>query len=63
MPDAQGSFELFHVVSGVLTLMADGEVATVGTGESARLRSDRIYRYVNDESVPTTFFRTVVLAR
>ncbi|MDI9897453.1 XRE family transcriptional regulator [Rhodococcus sp. IEGM 1381] len=63
MPDAQGSFELFHVTDGQLTLTADNEVAVIAAGESARLRSDRVYRYVNDGSVSVTFFRTVALAR
>jgi transcriptional regulator with XRE-family HTH domain len=63
MPDPQGSFELFHVTSGELTLTADDEVAAIAAGESARLRSDRAYRYVNNGSVPTVFLRTVALAR
>lgn len=63
MPDPQGSFELFHVVSGELTLTADDQVVSIAEGESARLRSDRVYRYVNEGSVPTVFLRTVALAR
>jgi len=63
LPDPPGSFELFHVTAGELTIVADSVEVTIPAGESGRLRSDRAYRYINNGSVPTVFLRTVALAR
>ncbi|MFU8875735.1 helix-turn-helix domain-containing protein [Micromonospora sp. SL4-19] len=57
-PDPHGSEELFLVISGVLTLIADGHDDTVlDTGASARLATDRDYGYRNDGSEPVRFIR------
>ena len=61
--DPTGSQELFHVLSGALTLEADGQVVVVVAGSSARLRSDRPYAYANSGELPVEFVRTVALTR
>ncbi|MQY23126.1 helix-turn-helix domain-containing protein [Nocardia macrotermitis] len=62
LPDPPGSFELFHITQGHLTVRADGAEVTMAAGESARLRSDRPYSYHNPAPTPVTFLRTVALA-
>ncbi len=61
-PDPARSHELFHVVTGTLTLSTDDEQVDVTAGSSARLRSDRSYAYSNRGSTPTEFIRTVALS-
>lgn len=60
-PDAPGSQELFHVLTGTLRVEADGASTELSAGTSARLSSDRAYRYVNSGTVPVTFVRVVAL--
>ncbi|MFC8046403.1 helix-turn-helix domain-containing protein [Nocardia sp. NPDC057353] len=62
LPDAPGSFELFHVTAGSLSVLADGVEVTMAAGESGRLRSDRPYSYRNHGTAPAVFLRTVALA-
>ncbi|MDI9894526.1 helix-turn-helix domain-containing protein [Rhodococcus sp. IEGM 1381] len=62
-PDSPGSIELFHVLTGELTVRADSMEVVIAAGESGRLRSDRVYQYVNNGPNPVTFLRTVALAR
>ncbi|MEU1980875.1 XRE family transcriptional regulator [Nocardia sp. NPDC019395] len=62
LPDPPGSFELFHITSGRLSVAADGVEVTMTAGESARLRSDRPYSYRNSGTEPVVFLRTVALA-
>lgn len=61
-PDPTGSQELFAVLSGTLTLVAEGADQRVHQGESARLLSDRAYAYRNDTDEVVTFVRVVALA-
>jgi transcriptional regulator with XRE-family HTH domain len=60
--DPARSQELFYVLAGALTLTADDQRVVVQAGASGRLRSDRLYSYVNHGDVPTEFLRTVALA-
>jgi transcriptional regulator with XRE-family HTH domain len=63
-PDPPGSEELFLVVDGVLTVVADGlEPVTLAAGASARLASDRRYAYENRGEHPVRFVRVVQLAQ
>ncbi|WP_226346972.1 helix-turn-helix domain-containing protein [Agilicoccus flavus] len=59
--DPARSQELFHVLSGTLTLNADEQWAEVGAGESARLDSDRRYSYANEGDEECVFVRVVSL--
>ncbi|XVX18755.1 helix-turn-helix domain-containing protein [Actinomycetota bacterium] len=61
-PDPARSQELFHVVSGTLTITADDQVVQVRAGGSARLDSDRAYSYANEGKSPCVFVRVVSLA-
>lgn len=62
-PDAHGSFELFYVLEGVLTLeVEDVSAVEIEAGASARLASDRHYSYVNNGKKPVHFIRVVRLA-
>ena len=57
-PDPPGSQELFLVISGTLTLIVDGrEVGRLEEGASARLATDRVYSYRNDQAEPVRFIR------
>ena len=57
-PDPAGSEELFEVHSGTLTITTgDGPDATVVTGATARLKSDRQYSYENRGVSPAEFTR------
>lgn len=58
-PDPAGSEELFHVLRGELTVVTDADRATVAAGQSARLASDRLYRYENHGAIPAEFVRVV----
>jgi transcriptional regulator with XRE-family HTH domain len=60
--DPRGSQELFYVLAGALTLTADDQQVVVPAGASSRLRSDRLYAYVNSGDVPVEFVRSVALA-
>lgn len=60
--DPARSQELFHVLSGTLTLVADGQEHRISAGASARLDSDRAYTYRNDGRGRCVFVRTVALA-
>ncbi|ONM46781.1 helix-turn-helix domain-containing protein [Nocardia donostiensis] len=62
LPDPPGSFELFHITAGRLSVVADDVEVTMTAGESARLRSDRPYSYRNNGTEPAVFLRTVALA-
>lgn len=62
LADPARSHELFHVVTGTLTLSTDDEEVDVTAGSSARLRSDRSYAYTNRGRTPTEFVRTVALS-
>lgn len=62
-PDPPRSHELFHVLVGALTLVADDQQVVVVAGGSARLRSDRVYAYANTGDEPVRFVRTVALTR
>ncbi|WP_084525691.1 helix-turn-helix domain-containing protein [Nocardia vaccinii] len=62
LPDPLGSFELFHVTRGHLSVLADDVEVTMAAGESGRLRSDRPYSYHNHGTDPVVFLRTVALA-
>ncbi|MGW5382513.1 helix-turn-helix domain-containing protein [Nocardia sp. NPDC003963] len=62
LPDPSGSFELFHVTAGRLSIVTDGIEVTMAAGESGRLRSDRPYSYRNNGAEPAVFLRTVALA-
>ena len=57
-----GSQELFHVLEGELTLTADDDRVVVRAGSSARLLSDRAYRYANAGATACVFVRTVALS-
>jgi transcriptional regulator with XRE-family HTH domain len=59
--DPARSQELFHVLTGTLTLTTDEHEATVPAGGSARLDSDRPYAYRNEGEEPCEFVRTVSL--
>ena len=61
LADPPGSFELFHITAGRLTVTADELEITMNAGESGRLRSDRPYTYRNNGTQPCTFLRTVTL--
>jgi len=61
--DPAGSYELFSVLSGTLTIETDDGRYAVDAGSSARLRSDRAYAYRNAGEVPVLFVRVVALAR
>lgn len=60
--DPARSQELFYVLVGSLTLVADDLQVVVPAGGSSRLRSDRLYSYRNSGDVPVQFVRTVALA-
>jgi transcriptional regulator with XRE-family HTH domain len=60
--DPERSQELFYVLAGALTLIADDRQVVVPAGASSRLRSDRLYSYGNHGDVPVEFVRTVALA-
>lgn len=60
--DPARSQELFYVLVGSLTLVADDLQVVVPPGGSSRLRSDRLYSYRNAGDVPVQFVRTVSLA-
>lgn len=61
-PDPPGSEELFHVLSGTLTIeVQDLPAVTVPAGGSARLASDRHYVYANRGRQQVRFFRVVRL--
>ncbi|WP_186526033.1 helix-turn-helix domain-containing protein [Leekyejoonella antrihumi] len=60
--DPTRSQELFYVLAGTLTITVDDQEVVVPTGASCRLRSDRLYAYVNGGDQPVDFVRTVVLA-
>ncbi|MBZ4486746.1 XRE family transcriptional regulator [Microbacterium sp. cx-55] len=62
-PDPSGSEELFVVHEGSLDIVADGAAVTVPTGGSARLRSDREYRYENRGPETLVFNRVVAVSR
>jgi mannose-6-phosphate isomerase-like protein (cupin superfamily) len=56
--DPAGSEELFVVLSGRLTISAEGlESVTLPVGASARLSTDLRYRYENRTSRPVRFVR------
>jgi hypothetical protein len=62
-PDPPGSEELFLVLSGTLTIAADGlEAVRLPAGASARFASDRRYRYENRTRRPVRFVRVVQVA-
>ena len=61
-PDPRGSTELFLVLDGTLTIeIAGDDPAHLPAGTSARLASDRNYRYVNNTRHPVRFIRLVQL--
>jgi transcriptional regulator with XRE-family HTH domain len=60
--DPARSQELFHVLSGALTVTTDDQQVVVGAGGSCRLRSDRPYSYANAGETSVRFVRTVALA-
>lgn len=61
-PDPPGSEELFLVLTGTLTVDAEGlEPVELRAGASARLASDRRYRYENRTGRRTRFIRVVQL--
>ncbi|GAA1255607.1 MULTISPECIES: cupin domain-containing protein [Janibacter] len=62
LADPAGSQELFHVLEGELTLTADDDRVVVRAGSSARLLSDRAYRYANAGATACVFVRTVALS-
>jgi transcriptional regulator with XRE-family HTH domain len=63
-PDPTGSQELFLVLEGTLTIAAaDLEPVTLPPGATARLASDRPYRYENRTAGPVRFVRVVQLSR
>jgi transcriptional regulator with XRE-family HTH domain len=59
--DPPRSQELFYVLTGALTLIADDQQVVIASGASGRLRSDRPYTYANSGEVPVEFVRTVAL--
>jgi transcriptional regulator with XRE-family HTH domain len=59
--DPARSQELFYVLAGTLTLRADDHALALPAGASGRLRSDRMYSYLNAGDVTVTFLRTVAL--
>jgi transcriptional regulator with XRE-family HTH domain len=62
-PDPPGSEELFLVLSGTLTITAEGLAPVrLGPGTSARLASDRRYTYENRTGRPVRFVRVVQIA-
>lgn len=62
-PDPVGSYELFFVLEGTLTIAIAGEAAqTVDPGQTVRLASDREYSYRNDTTSLVRFIRVVQLA-
>lgn len=62
-PDPAGSQELFLVLEGTLTIaVADLDPVTLTAGATARLASDRAYRYENRTGTPVRFLRVVQLA-
>ncbi|MEU2779644.1 XRE family transcriptional regulator [Streptomyces sp. NPDC007162] len=60
-PDPVGSEELFLVRSGTLVLKVGDRTVRLGPGASARLASDREYRYYTEGAEPTVFIRVVEL--
>ncbi|MDJ0336339.1 XRE family transcriptional regulator [Salinibacterium sp. G-O1] len=60
-PDPVGSEELFVVQEGELTIVTDEGEWVVPAGGSARLLSDREYRYENRGADALTFTRVVAL--
>lgn len=63
-PDPPGSEELFLVLAGVLTVVAEGlEPVPLVAGASARLSSDRPYAYENRGEQAVRFVRVVQLSQ
>ncbi|MFG2268276.1 MULTISPECIES: helix-turn-helix domain-containing protein [Streptomyces] len=60
-PDPFGSEELFLVKSGTLVLTVGDRIVRLGAGASARLASDREYRYSAEGAEPAVFIRVVEL--
>ena len=62
-PDPDGSEELFLVLSGTLTIAAEGfDPVALPAGASARLASDRRYAYENRTRRRVRFIRVVQIA-
>ncbi|MBV8679752.1 MAG: helix-turn-helix domain-containing protein [Aquitalea sp.] len=56
---SQGTFELFHVEQGVLSLMVDGVVHHIAAGDAAVARTDVPHHYANQGSEQLLFSMTV----
>lgn len=62
-PDPDGSYELFLILDGTLTIaIAEEGQKKIAQGQSGRLASNRTYTYRNDERTPLRFVRIVQLA-
>lgn len=58
-PDPAGTQEIHHVLAGVLTLETSEGSSPVAAGETAVIRSDQTYSYLNTGPVSAVFFRVV----
>jgi transcriptional regulator with XRE-family HTH domain len=56
LPYAAGSHEFIVVCSGTLTLTVDGEVVTLGAGDSMYLAGDTTLSYANSSEAPCTYY-------
>lgn len=55
----QGTFELFHVEQGTLTLVTEGGKTVLAQGNAAVARTDAPHEYANESSEPVSFTMTV----
>ena len=60
-PDPAGSEELLAVSEGTLGLLVDGQAHSVPAGSVAKIATDRLYSYVNDQDDAVRFIRVVVI--
>lgn len=58
-PDQAGAQEIHHVLSGKLTIETTSGFIALSAGESAVIRSDRQYSYINEGPADAVFHRVV----
>ncbi len=56
----QGTIELIHVESGILTFLIGSEEILVSTGCSIVAKTDKKHSYINNSNVKLVFFMTVI---
>lgn len=58
-PDRTGAQEIHHIASGALTLETEHGQIVLAAGETAAIRSDQHYAYLNTSATTTVFYRVV----